>query len=141
MNNNPWIKLAAVSFAGILISFAVLWGVQQFSNYQYYNHNNMNSNTMMNGGYNWNGMGGSYNGSYNMNGMNQNNMSSGMNMQGNMGSGMNMQGNMGSGMNMQGNMNSGMNGSSNSSMNMQGGSSSSGTGMMDDMMDMMGNMM
>lgn len=81
MTRNPWLKLAAVSFAGIIISFALLWGVNQFAGYS--NQNNLNrfgyQNIMNSSAY-------------------------GMNMQGSM----NIQGNMMQGNMMQGNTNSGM---------------------------------
>ncbi len=31
MSKNPWLKLSAVSFAGIILSFGLLWGIDQFS--------------------------------------------------------------------------------------------------------------
>lgn len=97
MNNNPWLKLAAVSFAGIIISFVILLGIQQFSNYQYY------SNTAMNG---------SYNNTSTMNSMMQSNMNSGTSMQSNMNTSMNS--NSSSSMNM----NSSSSSSSSSGMGM-----------------------
>lgn len=112
MAKNPWFKLAAVSLAGIVISFAVLWGIQQFSSYRYYNGYQAQGYMNTQNGY--------YNGYYNANG-------NGMNMQDGMGSGMNVQG----GMKMQSNMNGGMN--MQAGMNMQGNmnsSSRSGMGMM-----------
>lgn len=126
--NNPWIKLATVSFAGLLISFALLWGIQQFNSYQYYNgyaQYGYDNNGMMN-----TGMTGNVNASAGMN-MQNGTISAGMNASGNMnsGMGMGMSGNMNSGMGM--GMNSNMNSSSNSSMQ-SSGSSSSSMSMMDD---------
>lgn len=144
MNANPWTKLAVVSFTGIIISFLILWGIGQYSNYQFYNANAQNYSQM----YGMNGSTG-YGYSYNM----QNNMSNGMNMQNGMGmgNGMNMQDNMNNSMGMGNssgmssnsgmNSNSSMSGSSgmNSSSSMSGNSGMSGSsGMMDDMMSMMG---
>ncbi|MBB6215460.1 hypothetical protein HNQ80_001549 [Anaerosolibacter carboniphilus] len=63
---NPWVKLAVVSLLGIVVSFGVLWGVNEFTRYN-------NAQAMY---------------GYNMNMAPMNNMS--MNMQGNM----NMQGGM-----------------------------------------------
>jgi hypothetical protein len=53
MKNNVWLKLAAVSLSGIILSFVLLWGVNQFSAYNAgYGYNNMyiqgNSNGYMN---------------------------------------------------------------------------------------------
>jgi len=79
MSRNPWLKLTALSFAGIIISFVLLWGINQFSSLNS-NQGNIYQNgiqTSMNIG------------------------SNGMNMQGNM----SMHGNISSGMGMMGNMN------------------------------------
>ncbi len=99
MERNPWLKLAAVALIGILISFGILWGINEFNKNYYYGG--------MNTGY-----------GYNMNRMSNNDMyymnTNGMNMQGNMNmngmammpmNGMNMQGGMGmKGMGMMGGM-------------------------------------
>jgi hypothetical protein len=69
MFNNSWLKLAAVSLAGIVVSFGILWGINSFSNT---NMNNMNMGT---GYQNTQTYGATENG-YNMQGS--------MNMQGNM---------------------------------------------------------
>jgi hypothetical protein len=55
MTKNPWLKLAAVSFAGIIISFVILWSASQFLgytntqgySYQYGVQNSMNFNNNM----------------------------------------------------------------------------------------------
>ena len=61
MLNNSWIKLAAVSLAGIVVSFVILWGINQFNTtngagnmnmgygYQNRQHYGMNGNNAMNG--------------------------------------------------------------------------------------------
>jgi hypothetical protein len=81
MKKNPWLKLSAVSFAGIIISYALLWGVNQFSAFT--DQSNVNQYGMQTTMYSYD---------------------NGMNMQGNV----SMQGNMMQGNMMQGNMNSGM---------------------------------
>ena len=108
--NNPWIKLAIVSVVGIVLIYAVLWGINVFNN-NYYN-GNMN----MGYGYQMNGMQMGP-----QNGMRGYDYQNGMNMQGNMNGG--MQGNMNGGMqgNMQGNMNGGMQGNMQGGMGMMGG--------------------
>ncbi|KNY28088.1 hypothetical protein [Pseudobacteroides cellulosolvens] len=97
---NTWFKLAVVSLVGIILIFAVLWGINTFNGY--YGYGSMN----MGNGYH-NGMqmqGGMNMGSMNMNGMNMNGgMQGGMGMHGMMG-GMNMGGNMQGGMGMMGGM-------------------------------------
>lgn len=100
MSKNPWLKLSAVSFGGIIISFGLLWGINQFSG----------SNSSQ--GIYQNGMQVSMNAA--SNGMNmQGNMSlqGNMNMQGNSGmqGNMGMQDNMSSGMGMMDNMNNSQN--------------------------------
>lgn len=115
MHSNSWFKLAGVSLAGMIISFAILWGTQQMNQNQYYN--GYNSNGTMNAS--------GYGSMYSMP-MNQYQMSTQMPGMNTMGNGVNMQGSM----NVQGSMN--MN-------NMQGSSSMKGGMMMD--MDMMGGMM
>lgn len=90
MKMNSWFKLAAVSLAGMVISFIVLWGYQQYIQTQYYN--NMNGMQM-------NGYGTMQGNSGYMPNMN---MQGGWNMQGNSGNMPNM--NMQGGWNMQGNM-------------------------------------
>ena len=70
MFNNAWFKLAVVSLTGIVISFVVLWGINQFTG-------TTNSSMNMGNGGQMNGMQ-----------MGQQDSMSGMNMQGNM-SGMN----------------------------------------------------
>lgn len=89
MSKNPWLKLSAVSFAGIIISFGLLWGINQFSGSNsnqgiYQNRMQVSMNAGSNG----------------MNMQGNMNMQGSSGMQGNTG----MQGNMG----MQGDMNSGM---------------------------------
>lgn len=37
MNSNPWIKVILVSLGGIVIGIALLWSLQQFNSYNYYN--------------------------------------------------------------------------------------------------------
>jgi len=108
MSRNPWLKLAAVSFAGIMISFVILWGASQFTGSLNNNNNQsyMNQYGMQNS-MNYNGNGMSMQGNVNMQGnMNtQSSSSSGMgmmmeddkNMMGNMNS---SQGSMGMGMGM-----------------------------------------
>ena len=111
---NQWIKLAVASLTGIVISFSILWGIQQFEQNRYYN---------------------GYNQQQYQSGMNT---QSGMNMQGynaNGEVGMNVQSN--SGMNMQDT--SGMNVQSSGSMSSQG--SNMGMPMMDDKMMGMDKMM
>jgi hypothetical protein len=116
MHSNSLFKLAGVSLAGMIISFAILWGTQQMNQNQYYNGYNQN------GTMNANGYGSMYSMPMNQNQMNSTQMP-GMNT---MGNGVNMQGSM----NVQGSMN--MN-------NMQGSSSMQGGMMMDK--NMMGGMM
>lgn len=98
MTKNPWLKLAAVSFAGIITSYALLWGVNQFSGYT--NQSSMNQygmqNTMNSYDYGMNMQG-------NVNIQGNMNSGTGMGMMDNM---MGMMDNM-MGMNMQGNMNNG----------------------------------
>lgn len=115
MRTNAWFKLASVSLAGIVLSFILLWGIQQFNQSQLFY--NVNTQT--------NGMNMQYNGG--MGSMAGMNMGGNINMQGNM----NMQGGM-----MMDNM-KGMQGGMmmDGMMNMQGGM------MMDDMMNMQGGMM
>ena len=134
MVNNTWFKLAAVSLVGIVISFAILWGIGQFSNYPIanganpgYGYQYENSNGM-----NLQGMNGSYQGNWNMNGM------PGMNAQG----GMNINGMPGMNVNggMQGNMNMNAQGGMNMSGNMQGMGMNNMQGMGMGMMDMKGMM-
>lgn len=72
---NKWIKLSALSLSGIVISFGVLWGIQQFDQARYYNGNNTQQQSQ--GGLNA------------QTGANMNMQSNGMNVQA--GGGMNMQ--------------------------------------------------
>ena len=77
MMTNSWFKLAAVSLAGIVLSFILLWGIQQFNQYQYYNNMNniqMNGTNMQGGNMNTQG------GNMNMPGGNTNMPSGGMMM-------------------------------------------------------------
>lgn len=61
---NKWIKLSAVSLSGIIISFGVLWGINQFDQARYYNgyntqqqsQGNMNAQTGANMNMQSNGM-------------------------------------------------------------------------------------
>ena len=48
MRTNPWLKLAAVSFAGIVLSYAVLWGTTQLTSYSNNNMYSMSYNNGMN---------------------------------------------------------------------------------------------
>lgn len=119
MRNNAWFKLAAVSLTGLIMSFVILWGVGQFSQYKY---NNAYMNNIQNS---MNGQG--YRNMQGMNGQGYMNMS-GMNAQGSMNMpGMNAQGSMNMpSMNMQGgmsmpNMNSQGNSNMQSGMGMMGG--------------------
>lgn len=107
MRLNSWFKLAAVSLAGMIVSFLILWGLQQYNQYQYYN--NMNG-MQMNGYSNMQGNSGYMPGV---------NMQGGWNMQGNSGymPGVNMQG----GWNMQGNSGYMPNMNTQGGWNMQGG--------------------
>jgi hypothetical protein len=110
MYNNPWFKLAVVSLAGIIISFGILWGINEFKRYNGYSNMNMGN---MNIGYEYHQMNrmpmgpqngmmgyGYHNGMYMQGGMgaqgsmdmNDANMQGGMNMQGNMSGGMGMMG-------------------------------------------------
>ncbi len=87
MLNNAWFKLAAVSLVGIVISFAVLWGIGQFNSYPVANGTNYGYGYQYetNNGMNMTGMNGNMQGSMNMPGMNMNgSMQGGMNMNGNM---------------------------------------------------------
>jgi hypothetical protein len=132
MRNNPWFKLAGVSLAGMVISFVILWGIQQVNQYKYYNGYNTNGTMQMNGYSNGNmsNMNQTQMNNMQMQGMQQgqNSMNNGMGMQGNM----NSQGSMS---NMQGNTNMQSGSSMQGSSNMQGGM------MMDKMMSgMMGGM-
>jgi hypothetical protein len=116
MNNNSWFKLAAVSLTGIVISFAILWGIQQFNQSRYYKGYNNGYNMQQSGMYNQGNM----------------NAQGGMNMQQGQGN-MNMQQGQGTmnGQQMQGNMNMQQGQGSMNGQQMQGGS-------MMDMMKMMG---
>lgn len=89
MRTNSWFKLATVALTGLVLSFVLLWGIQEFNQYKYYNGYNSTGTMQMNGYGNMN--------------MNQNgiNIQGNMNMQGSS----NMQGGMGMGMDM---MNMGM---------------------------------
>lgn len=49
MFNNPWIKLATVSLAGIVISFGILWGINQFNGINSNSSMNMGNNNQMSG--------------------------------------------------------------------------------------------
>ena len=92
MNNNSWFKLAAVSLSGIVISFSILWGIQQLDQSRYYNGYNTQQGGMNNQG-NMN-MQGSMNVQSGMNGQQ---MQGDMNMQQSQGS-MNSQQSQGGGM-------------------------------------------
>ncbi|MDO9535231.1 MAG: hypothetical protein Q7J85_07865 [Bacillota bacterium] len=55
MAQNPWVKLAVLSFAGIVLSFGILWGINQYNGYNGINANyryNMNMQGMPQG-QNW----------------------------------------------------------------------------------------
>jgi hypothetical protein len=110
MITNSWFKLATVALAGLVLSFILLWGIQQFNQYKYYNGYGSTGTIQMNG--------------YGNMQMNQNQMNSIMNQ-----NGMNMQGSM----NIQGNMK--MQGSSNMQSGMGMDMMNKGMNMMDDMMN------
>lgn len=103
MANNAWLKLAAVTLAGIIIIFAVLWGFGQFQRYNSYGNMNMGYGYQMNGmqmpqnSMMGNGYGMNMQGSMNMPGMTGN-------MQGGMQNGMGMMNGMQGGMGMMGGM-------------------------------------
>ena len=73
---NSWIKLSAVSLTGIVISFGILWGIQQFN--QSANYNGNNTQQQFQGGSNMNTQGnnaqGGMNGQNGMNGQSNSNM-------------------------------------------------------------------
>jgi hypothetical protein len=99
---NPWLKLVAVSLAGIIISFVILWGINQFSGYSnnMYSMNTYNYGMNMQGNVSMQGNMNIQNSSSGSMGMMDNNM---MNMQGSSNSNnggmmddmMSMMGNMG----------------------------------------------
>ncbi len=104
MMRGPWVKLAIVSMAGIVLSFVILMGIGSFGyngmNMGYgSNYNNMNMYGMpMNGMYMPNNMNGNMNMYGNMN------IQGGMNMQGGMGRMSGMMNGMMGGMGMKGGM-------------------------------------
>lgn len=71
MKSNPWLKLAILSLAGLVLSSSLLWGINNFNTYNSYSSTNMNGYNMpaygmsMQGGINMNSVGNTP-----MNGMN-----------------------------------------------------------------------
>lgn len=86
MKSNPWLKLAILSLAGLVLSSGILWGINNFNRYNSYFSMNMN-------GYNMPAYGMSMQGGMYMNNVGNTPMN-GINMQGVMNmpmNGMNMQ--------------------------------------------------